>query len=60
MSHGNAFGMFGLPKTTKNREENTMTQVIRNLEAPEILRAFASGSKNEELRLLLPKRLSHG
>jgi len=52
--------MFGLPKTTKNREENTMTQVIRNLEAPEILRAFASGSKNEELRLLLPKRLSHG
>ena len=60
MSHGNAFGMFGLPKTTKNREENTMTQVIRNLEALEILRAFASGSKNEELRLLLPKRLSHG
>ena len=37
-----------------------MTQVIRNLEALEILRAFTIGAKNEELRLLLPKRLSHG
>ena len=39
----------------QNRKENTMAQVILNLEIDKILRAFTIGAKNEELRLLLPR-----
>ena len=43
----------------QNRKENTMAQVILNLEIDEILRAFTIGAKNEELRLLLPRGQRH-
>ena len=39
----------------QNRKENTMAQVILNLEIDEILRAFTTGAKNEGFRLLLQK-----
>ena len=42
----------------QNRKENTMAQVILNLELDEILRAFTTGAKNEGLRLLLQKGLN--
>ena len=35
-----------------------MAQVILNLELDEILRAFTTGAKNEEFRLLLQKGLN--
>ena len=41
-----------------NRKENTMAQIILNLEFDEILRAFTTGAKNEGLRLLLQKGLN--
>ena len=42
----------------QNRKENTMAQIILNLEFDEILRAFTTGAKNEGFRLLLQKGLN--
>ena len=58
MNHGYAFGMFGIANNHQNRKENTMAQVILNLEIDEILRAFTTGAKNEGFRLLLQKGLN--
>ena len=50
--------MFGIANNHSNRKENTMAQVILNLELDEILRAFTTGAKNEGFRLLLQKGLN--
>ena len=50
--------MFGIANNHQNRKENTMTQVIINLEFDEILQAVTTGARNEGFRLLLQKGLN--